>query len=66
MTLREASESVSNRHGYRVTKNTVQRWYNRGVLGVRLEVTRVGGRCLTSHEAVERFLQSVNAKAGGM
>ena len=66
VTLREATDAIPMRHGNRVHKTTVQRWASHGIRGVRLEVTRVGGRCLTSHEAVTRFLQSVNAKAGAM
>lgn len=40
---------------------TVFRWTKKGVRGVRLEATRVGGRWYTSDEAVDRFLARLNA-----
>ena len=47
-----------------VHRSTLHRWVVEGINGVRLEVARMGARHVTSHEAVERFLQSVNARAG--
>src|SRR5690242_16034857 len=41
--------------------SVVKRWIAKGYKGVRLESARVGGRRLTSREAVARFLARVNA-----
>ena len=37
---------------------TVWRWSNRGIRGHKLETYRIGQQCLTSHEAVHRFLEA--------
>jgi hypothetical protein len=42
--------------------STLVRWITRGVLGVRLEALRVGGRWMTSHEACQRFAAALTAK----
>lgn len=34
------------------------RWLHRGVRGVRLESVRIGGKLLTSRQAVNRFLRA--------
>jgi hypothetical protein len=44
----------------RVSTVTVARWARVGVRGVKLETIRVGGKVLTSREAVERFLAAMN------
>lgn len=38
---------------------TVWRWTKRGIRGTLLETDSIGGRVLTSHEAVHRFLAPV-------
>jgi hypothetical protein len=38
-----------------VHPSTIVRWILHGVRGVRLEAVRVGGRWVTTHEAIERF-----------
>ncbi len=40
---------------------TLNRWRDRGVAGVRLEAVRVGGRWMTSWQAVDRFVTALNA-----
>jgi hypothetical protein len=42
---------------------TLWRWRTRGVRGVRLESARLGGRVVTSLEAVRRFVSSVTETA---
>ncbi len=37
------------------------RWLHRGVRGVQLESIRVGGKLLTSRQAVHRFLRATQA-----
>ena len=41
--------------GTKIHNSTLWRWCSRGVRGVRLEYLRLGGRILTSVEAVARF-----------
>ena len=48
------------RGGRPIHPGTVLRWIRRGVRGLRLEAVRLGGRWLTSEEAVERFLCHLN------
>jgi hypothetical protein len=50
--------------GKRVHRVTVHRWVTKGVRGVRLETTRIGGRRRTSRQAVRRFLDRLNAQDG--
>lgn len=49
--------------GSRLHVATVHRWSLRGVRGHRLESVRVGGRLLTSRQAVHRFLNALNTDA---
>lgn len=42
--------------GMKIHFSTVLRWVLHGTRGVRLEAQRIGGRWLTSHEAVQRFM----------
>jgi len=46
---------------------TVVRWKDRGLRGVKLEAVRLGGRWVTSREALERFVERLTsaASAGG-
>lgn len=44
---------------------TIYRWMLRGVKGVRLETCLVGGKRFTSHEALQRFSESVTRAAQG-
>jgi hypothetical protein len=43
-------------------QNTLRRWANKGVNGVRLETFRLGGKLLTTREACERFVAAQNAR----
>jgi hypothetical protein len=47
-----------------VNVSTVWRWTLRGVRGHRLESALVGGLRFTSHEAIDRFTQAINAGPG--
>ena len=44
--------------------NTLRRWINKGLKGVRLESVAIGGNIFTSEEALHRFLAEVNARRG--
>jgi hypothetical protein len=65
-----ASLLPPGRRGRPVTQGCVMRWILRGVKGpggrrVRLEAVRLGGRWLTSLEALERFALAQTPGAGG-
>lgn len=49
LTVREAAARLG------VHVKTVRRWISPGVLGVRLDVVRLGGTVRTSREALQRF-----------
>jgi hypothetical protein len=61
VTLHEAAQTFpSNRAGKKMNFSTILRWGLNGVLAidgrrVKLEMARVGGRWLTSKEALQRF-----------
>jgi len=46
---------------FRVHVGTLHRWRHPGVRGIRLEVVRVGGRWMTSWQALDRFVTALNA-----
>ena len=52
--------------GRKTHYSTVLRWAMRGVHGVRLEAVRLGGRWVTSLEAVSRFSAGVTATTAPM
>jgi hypothetical protein len=55
---------VPGEMGLPVCSVTVGRWARVGVRGTRLEVVKVGGKVLTSKEAVQRFLSATNVGCG--
>ena len=55
LTLAEAAQRLPAIKGKKVHPSSVWRWATQGVRGVHLESWRLGGRCLTTLEAVERF-----------
>jgi len=54
-TFAELAGRLPSFHGKRIHVSTLHRWCQRGVRGVRLECRRLGGRIVTSIEAVDRF-----------
>ncbi len=60
-TLTDAAKSLPTRPAV----STLHRWRLRGVRGVRLETCLVGGRRLTSKEALKRFSAATTAAAAG-
>jgi hypothetical protein len=56
--LAEAARLVpAARKGKRCHESTIFRWIVRGVKGVKLEALRLGGRWVTSREALQRFAE---------
>lgn len=42
----------------RVHIATAHRWRQRGIQGIRLKTALIGGQLVTSHEAVNRFVEA--------
>jgi hypothetical protein len=62
ITLVEAARLVPPGRGGRPTHlSTLLRWIKPGVRGVRLEAVRLGGRWVTSREALQRFADRLTA-----
>jgi len=57
--------AVENATGRRVHLATALRWASKGSAGVRLETVMLGGRRLTSEEAVRRFTAECTRRRGG-
>lgn len=52
MSLAEAAEVVN------VHVATIHRWRSRGLAGIQLETLRLGGKIVTSQQALTRFIQN--------
>ncbi len=57
LTLSEAARALPPLDGKRPHSSTIWRWARKGLRGIKLEVRRIGGRFVTSREALERFSQ---------
>lgn len=55
LTFAEAAKTLPPLNGRRVHTSTIWRWARKGVQGIHLETRRLGGRFVTSAEALERF-----------
>jgi hypothetical protein len=70
ISVSEAARSIPAHRGTgRCNPATVWRWITEGVRStsgerVRLESVRIGGRFVTSREALDRFIQRLSADAG--
>jgi hypothetical protein len=64
VTLRQGARLVPSRTGNSLNITTMHRWVQAGVRGVRLESLLVGGVRMTSVEAIQRFVDRLNAKPG--
>lgn len=56
LTLEQARGELAAFLGKRPDKSTVYRWCLKGVGGNKLESTRIGGRIITSKQALTRFI----------
>lgn len=61
VSLVEAARSFPTSNGRGIHVGTLGRWRSIGVRGVRLEAVRVGGRWMTSWQALDRFVTCLNA-----
>jgi hypothetical protein len=66
ISLTEAAGLVPpGRRGRPTHLSTLLRWIKPGVRGVRLEAVRLGGRWVTSREALQRFADRLTAAQAG-
>ena len=61
ITLGVAADELPRVNGAPIHHATVRTWARVGLHGIKLETVCVGGRRLTSREAVKRFLVDLNA-----
>ena len=54
-TFAQATRVLPEVNGRRPHPSTIWRWARKGVFGIKLETRRIGGRFVTSREALERF-----------
>lgn len=52
-------------HIYSVALSTVHRWRSRGIGGITLETARLGGKRVTTREALSRFHRRVTEAVDG-
>jgi hypothetical protein len=69
ISLAQAARSVPSSQGKTVHAATVWRWIRKGVLAgdgrrVRLDAAKLGGRWVTSKEALQRFLEALTPSFG--
>lgn len=62
--MTEAARALPCVDGTRLHPTCVWRWARRGVRGVKLETARIGGRVVTSREALGRFLAAIDGEHG--
>lgn len=59
LTLGEAAKKLPRLDGKKISISSLWRWATIGIRGVKLEVRQLGGRLITSMEALERFSAAV-------
>lgn len=59
VTFTEAPDHLPRVGGKKIHSSAVWRWARKGIRGVRLECRRIGGRFVTSVEALERFTKAL-------
>lgn len=60
LTFSEAAKALPLVNGKRPHVSTLWRWARKGVAGVKLETRRIGGRFVTSVEALDRFTKQLS------
>ncbi len=62
LTLNQAAVRFPGNAGQPLSYGTIHRWVTAGVKGVRLEASRLGGRWITSMEAIQRFTERLTTQ----
>jgi hypothetical protein len=60
VTLSEAAAHLPRLNGRKPHTSTLWRWARKGIRGIKLETRRVGGRFVTSVEALDRFAKTLS------
>ncbi len=55
LSFSEAAARLPRINGKKIHASSLWRWARKGIHGIRLETRRLGGRFVTSLEAIERF-----------
>ena len=58
LTTKQACEELQPIFGKPIDRTTLYRWALRGIQGTRLEYTKIGGRIVTSRQAIARFIEN--------
>jgi hypothetical protein len=67
LSLRDAAQLLPrSRNGRPTHPSTILRWILHGLRGRKLEGARLGGRWITSAEALERFVSPAEGGGGGV
>lgn len=61
-TLPEVAKILPSLNGRRIHSGTVWRWARHGVHGIKLETQQIGGRTVTTPEALARFLAALDER----
>lgn len=61
LSLADLSAILPRQGGKRVHRSTIIRWWQRGIRGARLDLTRIGGRLYCSRASLSAFLGRLNA-----
>lgn len=59
LTISEAARWLPKFNGKPVATTTVWRWGTKGYNGIKLEIGRIGRRCFTTKEAINRFIEAI-------
>ena len=61
LTMSEAARQLPRLGGKQPHPNTIWRWCRKGLRGVTLQYAKIGGRMVTSREALVRFSEALAA-----
>lgn len=64
ITLHEAARRLPSINGRRIHYATVRKWARVGIGGIRLETHRLGGRTVTTPDALARFFAALDGERG--
>ena len=61
LTLQQAAKLIPGRTGKALHISSIYRWAGAGISGLVLETVQVGGKKMTSVEALQRFIEALTA-----
>ncbi len=63
ISLKEAQRELEKVMSTKLDRSTIHRWTLRGVKNVKLDSVRLGGKLLTSKQAINRFVVELTEKS---